>query len=304
MPNRRSYRCAIIVCNQAEHERRRQIRRRRDRELALESEKGANRPGEALLENSAFADDSDFQWWECALSLLRRMQEAGLTPDVQIYSSAISACEAAGQWQRALGVLQSMMKTKTLGEASPPNLYCFNAAISACEKGGAWLEALELYERMLEDGGDVKPNFISLNSLLVALDKAGQKELAQSKYDEGRLNKIVSPWKKTTSSDGNEPIWAMDLHNFSGAMAKAAIRSIMENLLSSMRPVHDISKDLIIIVGKGKGSENNKVVLFPTVKRVLEEDYSIEAVIDPSNSGRLVLKSNTLQSVVNSRKWR
>jgi len=196
------------------------------------------------------------------------------------------------------------MKTKTLGEASPPNLYCFNAAISACEKGGAWLEALELYERMLEDGGDVKPNFISLNSLLVALDKAGQKELAQSKYDEGRLNKIVSPWKKTTSSDGNEPIWAMDLHNFSGAMAKAAIRSIMENLLSSMRPVHDISKDLIIIVGKGKGSENNKVVLFPTVKRVLEEDYSIEAVIDPSNSGRLVLKSNTLQSVVNSRKWR
>lgn len=87
-------------------------------------------------------------------------------------------------------------------------------------------------------------------------------------------------------------------------MAKTAIRSLMEHFLSSQNPIHDLSKDLVIIVGKGKGSENNEAVLMPAVQRVLLEEYEIEGKVDASNTGRLVLESPTLQSFVRSKSWR
>ena len=180
-PDTRSYRNAAIALKKAQHDQ-------------LEVKGGL----------------ATYEWWECALSLLRRMREEGMTPDVATYSATISACEAAGEWQRALGVLQAMMDDEgNLGDdESLLNLFCFNAAISACEKGWAWVEALEVYERMLDLGGVISPNVVTLNSLLVALENAGQKELAQTKYNEGRRLKIVNPWRYTRNSKG-ESVRAM-----------------------------------------------------------------------------------------------
>ena len=194
-PDARTYRSAVIACNQAEHERRYKRSSRRDFDKNYRDDSTGDDDDE---------DDDDelmVQWWECGLALLRRMREENIKADVKTLSSAISACEAAGEWQRALGVLQ-MILDDSAGDPSVLNLYCFNAAISACEKGGAWVEALELYERMLDNGGSVKPNFVTLSSLVLALDRAGQKELAQSKYDEGRNLKIVNPWRWTRNQFG------------------------------------------------------------------------------------------------------
>lgn len=281
-PDERSYRNAMIACNQAEHDKRRCLR--------------------LGLHRQPYDDESHFQWWEGALSLLRRMKESGLQPDPQTYSSAISACEAAGQWQRALGVLHSMIneeREEARGN-SRLNLYCFNAAVSACEKGGAWVEALELYYRMLDRGGAVTPNFVTLNSLLVALEKAAQKELAQSTYEDGVRRGILTPWKLTRAVDGGR-IRAMDLHRFSAALAKAAVRSVLESLFDE-NPVHDVSRDLVIIVGKGKGSED-KPVLLSTVQNLLEE-YGVAGEVDGTNAGRIVVASQVLQAFSTSRRWR
>ena len=190
IPDERSYRNAVIACNQAEHERR--------RHLTL-----ASRYGEK--ENRKKSEPSTLQWWECSLALLRRMQEADLKPDIQTFSSCISACEAAGQWQRALGVLQTMINDESSEgtEETVLNLFCFNAAISACEKGGAWVEALEIYERMISYGGLLTPNFVTLSALVLALINASQKELAQSKFEEGLKMKIINPWKYTKDANGN-----------------------------------------------------------------------------------------------------
>lgn len=178
-PDERSYRSAIIACNQAEHEI------QRYKEVYKEEEED---------------DGDELQWWECSLSLFRRMQEENLLPDVQTYSSVISACQAAGQWQRAIGVLQSMIKQIEEHNLSSPdstsslNLFCFNAAIAACEKGGAWVEALSLYEN-LKSSDKVQPNFVTVNCVIIALDHAGQKELAESIYKDSLKEGIVSPWK-------------------------------------------------------------------------------------------------------------
>lgn len=204
-PDSSSYRNIVIVCNQAQHEQSRRSR---------------------LSPDDARRFTSDFEWWECALSLLRRFKEEGFSADPCILSSAISACESARKWQRALGILQSTMAASE--GMSVLNLYCFNAAISACEKGGAWVEAIEIYERMKSIGGSLRPNFVTLNSLLVALDKAGQKELAQSMYEEGEKMGVVQPWIKTRDNAGNA-IRAMV--SFYGIVAQTEIITLTDSSL-------------------------------------------------------------------------
>jgi len=284
-PDERSYRNAIISCNQAQHEK---LRNRRTTDT---SASGGHQNVQPVLE-----------WWECAVSLLVRMKGAGLRPDVQSYSSAISACEAAGRWQRALGILQSMLNEEDTDgaggakeESTRLNAYCFNAAISACEKGGAWVEALEIYERMKSHGGKhLRPNIVTINSLVVALDKAGQKELAQSVYEEGIRKNIVNPWRTTRGSPrigspGNSRV--MDLHSFSAALARAAIRAHVEDLLSPSAAKVD---DWVIIVGKGLRSEGEPV-LMTTVLKLLKNDYCLDAYVDDNNKGRVVVRSTAIE---------
>ena len=270
-PDELSFRNAIIACNQAEH-----ARARASRVKQISHDTGKR--DQALM----------FDWWECALSLIRRMKESGLTPDIQTYSSVISACEAAGKWQRALGLLQEMKEEEK-------NLYCFNAAISACEKGGAWVEALELYELMKERGGSLKPNFISVGSVVMALDQAGQKEMSTSVYDEAARSGILKPWKTTKNSRG-QSIRALDLHQFSGSLARAAVRSHLESLFSRPRTV---TEDLVIVVGKGLHS-TSRPVLGSAVSSLCEE-YGIKPSFDGSNAGRLVISRESLQELIKTR---
>lgn len=176
------------------------------------------------------------------------MREDKIRPSVQAYSSAVSSLEAAGQWQRAIGVLQSMRE-----DGEIPNLYCLNAAISACEKGGAWVEALELYESIRSQGkSSIRTNFITVNSLLIALENASQVELAESIYQEAVRDGIISPWVRRYDNDGTYRRM-LDLHKFSAPMAKIAVRGYLESLLN--RKEKAIRGDTIFIVGKGKGSE-------------------------------------------------
>jgi len=288
-PDELSYRNAIIACNQAEHEKRQQQRTQKVK--------------------ASQATTISFEWWEAALSLLRRMQEDGLQPDTQTFSSAISACEAAGQWQRSLGILQCMLDSEKGDPAdeSVLNQYCFNAAISSCEKGNAWVEALEIYERMKERGGSLKPTIVTLSSLILALDKMGQKEIAQSYYKEGLQNKILNPWRFTRNGDKNV-VRALDLHKFSAAMARAAIRCHFDDLLDTSPPVATTSTvprdSLVIIVGKGLHSESDEPVLLPTVQRLLEREYGIQATVQANNTGRLVVDGEVLSTLVATKSWR
>ena len=266
-PDERSYRNAIIACNQAEHviHRSRRLYRRE------------------FWDNGG----SMMEWWECAVSLIRKMREAGIQPSAQAYSSAISACEAAGQWQRALGVLQTMMDDSLEGDVdSFPNLYCFNAAIGACAKGGAWVEAVEVYERLVTHGHrHLQPNIVTLGSLTEALDSAGQKELAQAFYEEGVRRNIVNPWR-TTSDRGGTRVRAMDLHTHSAAMARAAIRSHLEMLHRNNQ--FPPKERWIIIVGKGLRSEEEPVLASAVLSALSE--FSLQGRQDEINPGRIIVQ--------------
>lgn len=45
--------------------------------------------------------------WQSALTAFQKMEAAGLQPDVLAYNSAISACAAAGGWEKAWALFGS-----------------------------------------------------------------------------------------------------------------------------------------------------------------------------------------------------
>jgi len=107
----------------------------------------------------------------------------------------------------------------------------------------------------------------------------------------------------TLDSVGSEHIKAMDLHQFSRPMAKIAVRNVIDSLLLKV-PTHDATNDLIIIIGKGHGSEDRKAKLMPVVRDMLTDEYDIESNIEKSNVGRIRVKSEVLMQFVQRRSWK
>jgi len=87
-------------------------------------------------------------------------------------------------------------------------------------------------------------------------------------------------------------------------MAKVAVSSVMESLLES-HPMHNKNDDLIIIVGKGKGSDPiTGPVLSRVIQKLLISEFSVCAEIDDRNSGRLRIRRETLYEYILERSWR
>ena len=85
---------------------------------------------------------------EQAIELLHEIRQAGLSPDVVSYSSAISALSRAGDYERVIGMLGAMTD-----EQLEPNAFSWSAAIAACERAGEQQKALALFAGLRDAGG-------------------------------------------------------------------------------------------------------------------------------------------------------
>lgn len=93
-----------------------------------------------------------------------------------------------------------------------------------------------------------------------------------------------------------------DLHKFSIPMAKIAVRNILESLLKK-EVVHDIENDLIIIIGKGKGSIDGKTKLLNPVKALLQDEFDMIVHTEKTNIGRLRIETIDLKNFVSRKSW-
>lgn len=115
--------------------------------------------------------------WGQALSLLKEVQTAGMTPTVVSFTAAISACGKRGKWQHALLLLDEMCKADVT-----PDSIIFNAAISASERSREWQSALSLVDDMHRAG--VAPDMMTFNTAILACENGGQSERALSMFEE------------------------------------------------------------------------------------------------------------------------
>lgn len=84
-------------------------------------------------------------------------------------------------------------------------------------------------------------------------------------------------------------------------MSKIAIRNVIESLLKKDSS-QNFSKDLIIVLGKGKGSIDG-AKLMPSVRKLLKDEYNICGLIEENNTGRIRIQSEALKHFVERRRW-
>ncbi|CAJ1427927.1 unnamed protein product, partial [Effrenium voratum] len=89
-----------------------------------------------------------------------------VAPNVVSFSSCISACEKAGEWQRALDLL-CLMPTQEVS----PNAYSFSSAISACQKSSEWQQALAVFSAMTSS---LAPDVFACSGAISACEPDGQ----------------------------------------------------------------------------------------------------------------------------------
>ena len=87
-------------------------------------------------------------------------------------------------------------------------------------------------------------------------------------------------------------------------MAKAAVRSHMDGFGSSTQAEEAPNKteELLIISGKGLHSEKTPV-LQSAVLSTLKTEYGVEATVDATNPGRVVVSKAELEKFVSRGTW-
>ena len=126
----------------------------------------------AIILNALTSSCGQGGCWQLAIQTLSLATES----DGFTYAGAISACEKAREWQRALWLFWSMPALSLKAD-----VVCFAAAISACEKGQQWQHALCLFSLM--HGPRVEANRTALNALISALEKCSRWQPALSLLD-------------------------------------------------------------------------------------------------------------------------
>lgn len=119
-------------------------------------EKGPAWPAaDSVSFNSAMEACAISGWWQEGATLLARMREAGVRPDICSYGAHLACLRAGGQWQRALQVLEEMRVGAAEvngGGGVRPDLGCYAVVMSTLGEAGRWEQALELL-RFLEEQG-------------------------------------------------------------------------------------------------------------------------------------------------------
>ncbi|CAE7250134.1 unnamed protein product [Symbiodinium sp. CCMP2592] len=96
--------------------------------------------------------------WECSLQLLQDV-EASCTPNVVVFSAAISSAERGSLWQAALGIMIRMGASLIL-----PNVIVYSTVLGGLERSGNWEMVFDMLADMFH--ASVAPTSVTYDVLL------------------------------------------------------------------------------------------------------------------------------------------
>ena len=106
--------------------------------------------------------------WQCAIAVLLAKTE--MPGNVQLLTTAISACEQGDQWEKAICLLQQFQRVTRV------DIVAYNNAISACAKSGKWQISVCLLEQLADFG--LKEDDVTFNAVMNSFAQGSQWEWA------------------------------------------------------------------------------------------------------------------------------
>eukprot|EP00933_Yihiella_yeosuensis_P049555 TRINITY_DN4658_c2_g1_i1.p1 TRINITY_DN4658_c2_g1~~TRINITY_DN4658_c2_g1_i1.p1 ORF type:complete len:1023 (-),score=170.74 TRINITY_DN4658_c2_g1_i1:206-3274(-) len=200
--------------------------------------------------------------WERALSLLDEM-DSPLSPDVVSYNSAITACDRGEQWQRALWLLFAEMPARSIA----PNEVSFSAAVSACAQAGFVKRALRAKEKMRSQ--KLVPSVFLYSHLIAACEREDRWSLAKGLLHEMRKEKV-------------QPNIVVYNHAIGACMAGNAPEEV-EVILQEMQS-DSVTPDVVTFGNLIKGSRNNWVLALHYLSEMKKLDLQMPNVVSFSDT--------------------
>lgn len=155
--------------------------------------------------------------WRDALSVLQQAMDGGVSPDLIMLSSAVSACEKSSEWAASLALLRQVCNSAPRTNAL---VHPFNSAISACGKSKLWHVALDLLETIKDWG--LNPSVVSYNATISACDRR-RPDLAMTLLKEMEAHRVeptVITFSAAISAAGRGHAWIWALALLDEAMGR------------------------------------------------------------------------------------
>ncbi|KNC75671.1 hypothetical protein SARC_11811 [Sphaeroforma arctica JP610] len=221
--------------------------------------------------------------WEKAVEIFADMDINGIVRDTAAYNAAISAFGKGRQWEKAI-MLYNEMDSKGL----QPDTKTYGAAISACERGQQWQKALALYHEM--SANSVERDLVIYRVVIRALASgANAHGLIDSVYEDLIVN--FTAYGRFWSRFEREGV--LDLHTHTQLEAQSAVRRLL-TLLQHRCKDGSPADVTSIIVGQGKNSVREPVLLATVQRQLKNLTPSIASHPMEANTGRLVVDRSDL----------
>ncbi|CAE7721920.1 SHPRH [Symbiodinium sp. CCMP2592] len=182
--------------------------------------------------------------WQCALCLLKEMDEQNLVVDMLTYHMAMTAQMNGLHWAECLATLQAMEEADAI--EGPAGILAYGPAVGVCLRTLHWERALLLVFQRLRQRR-LRPDSPMMNSCITVCERAGQWQLALQIYwdmclfgptpDETTRNAALAACAR-----GAQWQWALDLLSGDGRSAAAsaqrpevALGSVLEALQLSAK---------------------------------------------------------------------
>lgn len=248
--------------------------------------------------------------WTALFRLFDEMRAKSVLADAVIYSTVIGAYADAGRKNEAFGLFEEMkargikaneivyscvLRACTNLEQADAilkemdvygvkkNSVVFTSAINVCHKSKAnGVDfAVRWFNQMLEQG--TNPDWVAYMSLFEVLNNAREFNLLDSYYQQGLRSGVLSHYHK----DNKGSDLAIDLHGWSTALARAALRNVMKDYKETYYHSGPI-KTLRIMTGKGYSK--NQPVLRPAVTKMLTSDFDPPLEFELASNGDILVK--------------
>lgn len=232
--------------------------------------------------------------WDCIFRIADEMRARNVHFDAVIYSTMIGACADAGESDRAFGLFGEMkangihpneivyscilracnnvetvdkifdeMKSKRIKK----NSVVFTSAINVAKEYGLVQDATRWFDQMLNEG--IKPDWVAFMSLFEVLNQSNDASLLDTYYQKGMELGVLSHFAKENDPNGSQIV--VDLHGWSTALARAALRNLMQEAELEMQRSGAVRG---LKIYTGKGYSKNTPVLRPAVTRMLQSEFN------------------------------
>jgi pentatricopeptide repeat protein len=108
-----------------------------------------------------------------ALSMLKRLKEWGIAPNLRMMCALMNSCLNAGEPDLALAIF-----AKVKASSTPPDVVAFTMLLKAYGMKGDLAKALNVVKAMTRDGATVRPNVVTYNALISCANENGRPDAA------------------------------------------------------------------------------------------------------------------------------